>query len=242
LPNNLHAHDKNNSIIKFVRENRSPTENANDTWHLTKGLARNAKKITFGSQGNKGKIWHEQLADKAGSIKTHVYYSMKNCRAEADTLRTSIMNLVHHYQGNHNGCNPGSRCQNEANYIPTKVQITDPNAEKCLLDFLQKLPAYKQAEQYRFCLDTHYVESFNNAVLQYVDKIISFGQDTYLLRINLGILDWNENVDRPKTSVSTVVDITKPRQKTGKAVHKAKTFNFRDNIWKNWMNKAYGII
>ncbi|CAH1276885.1 Hypp9414 [Branchiostoma lanceolatum] len=38
--------------------------------------------------------------------------------------------------------------------------------------------------------DTHYVESFNNALLIYHDKRICFGKESYLLRINLTVLDW----------------------------------------------------
>ncbi|CAH1242440.1 Hypp6706 [Branchiostoma lanceolatum] len=38
--------------------------------------------------------------------------------------------------------------------------------------------------------DTHYVESFNNAMLVYHDKRINFGKRHYMLRVNLAILDW----------------------------------------------------
>jgi len=40
------------------------------------------------------------------------------------------------------------------------------------------------------CKDTLYVESFNNACLQYLDKRIFFGTLNYGLRMNLAILDW----------------------------------------------------
>jgi hypothetical protein len=62
------------------------------------------------------------------------------------------------------------------------------------------LPAYKDAEKYRFCMDTHYVVSFNNALLQYVDTIICFGIYSYRMRINFAVLDWNKNTNRPKAS------------------------------------------
>ena len=62
---------------------------------------------------------------------------------------------------------------------------------------------YKKPELFKFCEDTHWIETFNNALLQYHDKRIVFGRMQYELRINLAILDWNENIDRPTTSLKT---------------------------------------
>ena len=36
-----------------------------------------------------GITWHEELKDKAASIKTHVYYAMKTCHGSLDSLRKS---------------------------------------------------------------------------------------------------------------------------------------------------------
>ena len=49
-------------------------------------------------------------------------------------------------------------------------------------------------------MDTYYVESFNNVLLQYHDKRINFSREVYQLRTNLAVLDWNEHVNRPTTS------------------------------------------
>jgi hypothetical protein len=49
-------------------------------------------------------------------------------------------------------------------------------------------------------MDTYYVESFNNVLLQYHDKRIHFSQEVCQLRTNLAVLDWNEHVNRPTTS------------------------------------------
>ena len=70
-----------------------------------------------------------------------------------------------------------------------------------LLQCLHKNKIYKKDDEYSKSRDTHYVESFNNALLQYHDKRIVFGIETYEIRINLAILDWNEHVDRPITSI-----------------------------------------
>jgi hypothetical protein len=199
-PVNIHAHDNNNQISKYVREERSPTQNALDTWHMTKGIAKAAKKIISGPKATKGIVWHEELSDKAAAIKTHVFHSKKNCNNDANILRKNILNFIDHYQGDHEDCIQTSRCKTDSNYECSKFIIKSEKAISILTNFLKSLPAYKEAEKYRFCMDTHYVESFNNALLQYVDKRICFGIDSYKMRINFAVLDWNENINRPKTS------------------------------------------
>ena len=79
-------------------------------------------------------------------------------------------------------------------------------------------------------MDTFYVESFNNAVLQYHDKRINFSDSSYLFRTNLGIIDWNENVGRPVTSTKEYEDPCS-RRKMATKVLKRKTFNWWMTIW-----------
>ena len=104
---------------------------------------------------------------------------------------------------------------------------------------MRKLPVYKDADSYRFCIDTHYVESFNNALLQYHDKHIVFGLQNYQLRIHLAILDWNEHVDRDATSEKYEEDPTRPRRKADTKVLCTKTYEFRNTIWQKWMETFY---
>lgn len=238
-PVNVHAHDNNNQINKFVREDRSPTENANDTWHLTKGISKSARKITTGSKSTRGVVWHEELSDKAAAIKTHIYHSMKNCKNDPNLLRSNILSVVDHYQGNHGNCMPTSRCKTDPNYESSKYIIKDEKAVCLLTKYIKSLPVFKDAEKYKYCMDTHYVESFNNALLQYVDKRISFGLDTYKMRINLTILDWNENVNRPKTSDREIPYKRDPSRKMKIPVLKRKTTHFKDDIWLSWLECLY---
>ena len=206
-----------------------------DTWHGGKGVARGMKKIITTPKKMEGKTWHPQLTDKAASVKTAVYYQMKYCQGRASQLRAGIDNTIGHYKGNHSKCLSESRCRLDANYIPSKIQITDPVAEKLPQHFLHKLPIYKKAELYANCKDTHYVESYNNTLLQYHDKRIVFGESTYKMRTELSLLDWNENVDCPITSRQEVEEITAPRGKVGLPVHVNKTFNFKASLWNRWL-------
>ena len=79
--------------------------------------------------------------------------------------------------------------------------MTEPVAINLLRDTIHKLYMYKHPEKYTNCVNTHYVESFNNVALVYLDKRVHYHDLMYKIRIGLAVCDWNENVDRPATSV-----------------------------------------
>ena len=74
----VHSHDRNMSVQSWVRGDKD-TEVTYDTWHASKNMAKEIKCVCTGSKHLEGKTWHPQLSDKAGSIKTHMYWAMKNC-------------------------------------------------------------------------------------------------------------------------------------------------------------------
>ena len=131
---------------------------------------------------------------------------MKNCAQNPDILRENILNIINHYKDIHTTCHETSLCKTDMDYEMSKVKIDDPKAEKILERGLKRIQVYKTAEDYIYCMNTFYVESFNNAVLQYHDKRIHFSDSSYLFRTNLGIVDWNENVGRPVTSTKEYED------------------------------------
>jgi hypothetical protein len=227
----LHCHDRNTSVNKFVNQRNKGTVSTNDTWHATKNLAREVKKVTTGPKYQEGKTWHPELSDKAGSVKTHVYWSMKNCEQDPEKLKLNILNITQHYQNNHQYCHETSRCKTDKNYIPSKTKICDPKAETLLGQALMNTQIYKSPQDYIYCMDTYYVESFNNALLQYHDKRINFSREVYQLRTNLAVLDWNEHVNRPTTSEKNVVDVRNPRRIANIKVRKTKSYNMWNEIW-----------
>jgi len=239
-PIDIHCHDSNSSVGKFLREERGETRRSLDTWHATKGITRGMKKIATGPNKHEGKEWHAELSDKCASIRTHIYWSMKNCAGDEGKLRDNMDNIVSHYKNNHEKCSEESRCKKDGVvYIPSKCKLTEPKAEQLLVKFVHSLPVYKLAECYSGCKDTHYVESYNNAILQYHNKRIAFGDQTYKLRTDLSILDWNENVDRPLTSRQEIQEASNPRRQIGLPVHKKKTYNFKDQLWIRWLDYFY---
>ena len=121
-PVNNHTHDDNAVVSKLVQLRGDTTDNK-DTWHLTKNIARELRKITCGPRRLEGKQWHPELSDKAASIKTHLYWSMKNCKGDPDKLRSSIENIAAHYQDKHDGCPETSRCKTDPHYERSKFII-----------------------------------------------------------------------------------------------------------------------
>ncbi|CAH1242171.1 Hypp6481 [Branchiostoma lanceolatum] len=105
----------------------------------------------------------------------------------------------------HSDCAPISRCRQDEAYTPSRTVITNPIAEKLLTDFIHKTVVYKNPDNYIYAKDTHYCESFNNAVLMHLDKRVCYQKDSYIMRMNLGILDWNGHVDRGATDRSSVM-------------------------------------
>ena len=47
---NIHGHDRNASVNKYLATEQQTVVNANDTWHATKGISRDVKKITTGTK------------------------------------------------------------------------------------------------------------------------------------------------------------------------------------------------
>ena len=236
---NIHGHDRNSSVNKYLSKDHSHVKNANDTWHATKGIVKALKNITSGPKKMHGLTWHEELTDKAASVKTAAYYAMKNCKGSGETLRQMLDNIPEHYIGNHSQCLPESRCKQEERYICSKSELKDPKAISLLSAAIKKLQIYRTPEDYATCVDTHYVESFNNATLIYHDKRITFGEKEYKRRTYLSICDWNENVDRECTSVVLFEDVKNPRRRVGHKNLKPKTYSFVNKIWNNVISQCY---
>lgn len=150
-----------------------------------------------------------------------------------------LVNAVEHYQNRHNKCPATARCKQDENYEPSKEIITDPVAVRLFTEAIMGTPVYKSPADFCLAMDTHYVESFNNVLNVFHDKRIVFGKRQYHLRTNLAICHWNENVNRPFTSMSCQEDAEAHRRKMGKKVLKPRTFQYRVNIWNRLMDLVF---
>ena len=53
----------------------------------------------------------------------------------------------------------------------------------------------------------------------------------YDIKLGIAILDWNEHVGRPATSVQVRIRHDQPRRRSGYRVLTAKTYSFVDRLW-----------
>ena len=83
---------------KYLAQEKPQVKNVNDTWHATKGITKVLKNITTGAKKKRGIIWHEELSDKAASIKIACFYAMKCCKGDPAELLEIPNNIPRHYQ------------------------------------------------------------------------------------------------------------------------------------------------
>ncbi|CAC5424311.1 unnamed protein product [Mytilus coruscus] len=207
------------------------------------GWRKNAKDASIvaiaGTAKSERKTWSFQLSDKVEPVSTHIHWAIRNCNNDPEKLKSSFLNVVDHYKNRHLSCDPSSRCKYDKNYEPSRIVLTDPVAEKLLLGVLLNSNIFKYPQDYVLGKDTFYVESFNNVLNIYQDKRIAFGDKQYNARSNLAVCQWNENFDRDFTSISNPRNPRTPRSVRGKKNYKQKTFKFRGNIWKTFVNVVY---
>ena len=65
----------------------------------------------------------------------------------------------------------------------------------------------------------------------YIDKRIHFHTEMYQLRFAMTILDWNEHVDRPATSIHHYMQAGNINNRQGYRVLSKKTNLFVGEIW-----------
>ena len=235
-----HAHDSNASINKYIREEKPNVVNQNDTWHVGVSMKKAVSQITKGAQYKHGVTWHWEIQDKASSIITHTHWAMRNCNGDPKVLRDSLDNVVAHYQNNHEHCHPTSRCRSEALYELSKVVLADPVAINLLTKCIKSSAVYKRAPDFVKALDTCHVESFNNVLNVFHDKRIVFQSTQYEMRTDLTVCHWNENVDRPYTSFTTLGRTDPSSRQAQKKNYKDCTYNYRTAILGRLMDKIYG--
>ena len=186
--------------------------------------------ISCGAQKNKGTTWHPELADKVSRMRNHLYWAMDHCNGDEATLKRHLDTAIEHFQMRHDGCDPSSVCC-QPGYAPDYVVVQDPVAVSLLTNFVHKSAIYRKPADYIYGRDTYLVESFNNVMLIYLDKRIHYRDQTYEMRRNLAVLDWNEHVSREHTSVWNAWSDGYEKRGREKKTYKPKSFCFVEQIW-----------
>ena len=230
-----HAHDRNSSVNKFIRDERIEVINQNDTWHAGKSVEKAINKIARGPKKLHGKTWHEEITDQVLSVRTHVQYAIRRCGGSGEKLRSMMDNVTEHYQNKHEHCSEESRCRTEPNYEPSKHKLYSQVAIDLLQQAIRDTVVYKHPEDFVLAMDTYYVEGFNNVLNIFHDKRIYFSdRNSYKMRTDLAICHWNDNVNRPYTSVWTGPNGHMVRKNFTKA-----KLDYRERIWAKLMDKVY---
>ena len=237
-----HSHDRNAAISSFLERDKPNIIDCLDTWHAGKEVKKAVSKVAKGTKKNHGITWHRELNDKTAGVKTHTYWAMKNCEGSVQRFISSLDNIVNHYQNRHEGCHHTSRCRIEPNYTLSRTLIRSESAVGLLTKAIKSLYMYKHPEKYIHCLNTHYIESFHNTLLLYVDKRIHYDEKTYEVRTGIGILDWNEHVDRPVSSEKVFQRVRQSRNRASERVLKPKTYSFVLTLWDIYCNFLSGDI
>lgn len=225
-----HIHERNTTIYKIIRDHEH-TSKSYDGWHAEKPITQGIINIGTGRKKHFGVIWHPRLADKDALLKKHVYRAMDHCNNDASQLPKLIDVCIEPCQNKHGGRDAQSKCRTCPKYTPTFTVLTEKVAVDLFTKFIHSLVVYKFAQDYVSGADTYYVESFNNTMLIYLDKRIHYKNTMYELRANLSIMDWNEHVDRPFTSIKKSSRPQHPRRHQGKKAYKRKTYSYVDHIW-----------
>ena len=121
----------------------------------------------------------------------------------------SCSRIYIYLQGIHSDCHPSSSCH-DPGYIPSRLELTNPQACQALLKGLKDTYVYRYADDFcRICMvftvsplaifSLYYMytvsrhllgESFNHQLLTYLPKRIHFSTRVFNMRMNLAVMDW----------------------------------------------------
>ncbi|CAH1780860.1 unnamed protein product [Owenia fusiformis] len=229
------VHDSNNSVSKVVKDDFPEVKEQKDVWHVIKNVMSSFKKISKGTKKTENICWHGQLFDKYDGIKNHIWYSIMHSGNDETLLRGSLDAIVSHYQGYHESCRLTSHCVRNPRYAPSRVLLTDPIAIDLLSKFVHDTSIYKNPHLVLEGLSTSYVEAANNALRSFLPKRHSFGDTSFQVRVDLFILHWNENVNRPFKRAVVPQNEGTPRENSGRKYQSKKTFQYLEKIWISYL-------
>jgi len=100
---NIHGHDRNMAVNKYLKVDQPHVTNTNDIWHVTKGINREIKKFVMVQRNITVFSGMVNSVTKLLPLKLS-YYAMKNCEGSAERLKFLLDNILHHYQNVQTNC------------------------------------------------------------------------------------------------------------------------------------------
>ncbi|CAG0904967.1 unnamed protein product, partial [Cyprideis torosa] len=171
-------------------------------------------------------------------ITNHVWFSIKTCGGDFETLQRTWFSLLKHIKNDHSDCDhpKRSRTHDNTKYIPKDSPIL-----KDLENIISRPALLKQLEKAKEFYFTSYLESFHSLLLKYCDERHHYQYGGIISRLQLAFMDHNENIGRQQKKTNEVEHFRMACPKstgTWKAVPvlERKTYTFREEV--NIFSKA----
>ncbi|CAG0893993.1 unnamed protein product [Cyprideis torosa] len=167
------------------------------------------------------------------SIANHVWYSIKTCGGNFETLQATWFSLLKHLSNVHTDCHHQKRKTREDR---TKyIRKNDPALKK-LESIISRPALLKQLDKAKEFHFISQLESFRGLLMKYCNKRRHFQYPSMISRFQLAVMDHNENVGRPRKMSNEEKELPKEICRKPIGVHKVgpalagKTYSFREEI------------
>ncbi|XP_035695017.1 uncharacterized protein LOC118428879 isoform X2 [Branchiostoma floridae] len=237
--------DRHRGAGALMRKVYKEIEHQFDIFHVCK----NVKKKIFDKA--KGRNCAE-LLQWLKSICNHLWWAVQTCEGNAELLRekwTSIMNHtanVHHWSGKQlfHSCEHEDLGSEEEKTTTTKWLEMGSPAHKALGKVVYERQLLKDMAQMTKYKHTGEVEVYHNVVTKYAPKRIHYSYNGMKARVQLSIIDHNENIGRKqaktlKGDTMTRLDWSKKQKRYAvKNVYEQKDYSFRQKLMADVLERA----
>eukprot|EP00057_Strongylocentrotus_purpuratus_P007988 XP_011662462.1 PREDICTED: uncharacterized protein LOC105437502 [Strongylocentrotus purpuratus] len=189
------ATDRHTGIRKLVREEYARIDHQFDIWHMTKSVV---KKLTAKSKQKE----NEGLGPWIRAVTNHLWWAATNCKGDEELLVEMWQSITHHVCNVHTW-NSGDK-YHECAHAPIdltkerKIKWLTPDslAHVALQEVLFDKNLVKDIKRLTKACRTGELESFHSMLLKYAPKRQEFDYPVMLARLQLAVLDHNNNVGR----------------------------------------------
>jgi hypothetical protein len=200
----LFLSDRHTGVRKLMREHFLPTFGIShqfDVWHVAKSLT---KKIKANAKPNSNLfLWKN-------SIVNHLWWSCETCNGNDDVLVEKFTSMLHHVSDVHSwdGAEHFHQCEHpplpQEDRSETKwIHKSSPEYAK-LRTIVRDTRFLKDLRHCNKFIHTGSLESYHNLRNVYCSKRSYFSIPGTIYRTILAILDFNNNVNRPKAGTPQV--------------------------------------
>ncbi|XP_061188092.1 uncharacterized protein LOC133196180 [Saccostrea echinata] len=233
--------DASRTIIALLKSDRfKHIRHSLDIWHKAKKLA-----YMLGDAAKKAA--HRSLLPWIRPTVNHFWYCCSSCGGDAQKLVKKWFKILHHVTNEHEWS--GGRC-NHAKDTNTSMEKWLSKNSSTYTEF-RKIVVNKEFtgnfNYYTTCRQTWAIENFySHTLLHYCPKQVSFGFDSYVIRNQLAVIDYNHHLDREiqqakdGTSVPVVQFSRKTKQWVAYDRRVAKCYTYIPDLIASCLRQTYG--